>query len=326
MRRREVITLVGGLAAVWPFVARAQQRLPVVAIFNGQSAAEVKDNLDAFRQSLNAEGFVEGRNVSTEYVYAEGNRELLPKLAAEIVSRQVSVIMTAGGTPVAVAAKRATQSIPIVFAMGGDPVALGIVKSLNHPGGNATGACFLFNELGAKRVELMRQAVPTLKSIGYLVNPTNPSLDSESRDMQAAILSAGLQLHLASATTEQTIEAAFKTFSAARVDAVITAADVFFTVHREKLVTLASRYKLPMSCHSRELVQAGALMAYGPSQRDGYRQAGTYTGRILKGERPSELPVQLATSFELVLNLKTAKELGITMTSTMLTAADEVIE
>lgn len=326
MKRREFIFALGG-AAVWPLAAVAQQpAMPVVGFMNGQKAADVAHFVAAFRGALQASGFVEGRNVAIEYSYADGNREVLPKLAAEVVGRHVSVIVTTGGTPVTLAAKAATSTIPIVFAIGGDPVALGLVKSLSRPGGNATGACFLLNALGAKRLQLLRQLVPSATVIGYLVNPTNPSLAAESSDMQDAARSLGLELRIQEAKNGETIDSAFANFAQQRVGAVILAADVFFTIHRARIVALAARHKMPTCYHSRELVAAGGLMFYGPSQLDGYRQAGSYAARILKGEKPADLPVQQAVKFELVINLKTAKALGLTVPPSLLATADEVIE
>jgi putative ABC transport system substrate-binding protein len=227
---------------------------------------------------------------------------------------------------VTLAAKAATSTIPIVFAIGGDPVALGLVKSLSRPGGNATGACFLLNALGAKRLQLLRQLVPSATVIGYLVNPTNPSLAAESSDMRDAARSLGLELRIQEAKNGQTIDSAFANFAQQRAGAVILAADVFFTIHRARIVALAARHKMPTSYHSRELVAAGGLMFYGPSQLDGYRQAGSYAARILKGEKPTDLPVQQAVKFELVINLKTAKALGLMVPPSLLATADEVIE
>jgi putative ABC transport system substrate-binding protein len=326
VKRREFITMLGGVAAsAWPLAARAQA-MPTIGFLNGQIAADVAHFVAAFRESLKAAGFVEGQNVAIEYRYANGDRDILPALANEFVRRGVAVIVTTGGTPVTIAAKKATATVPIVFAIGGDPVLLGVVESLNRPGGNATGACFLFNAIGAKRLDLLLDLVPKAKVIGYLVNPTNPSLESEARDMHAAALSRGLELRVQPARNEQEIDAAFSNFAQARVEALMLAADVFFTVRREQITTLAARHKLAASYHSRELVEAGGLMCYGPSQMDGYRQAGTYTGRILRGEAPADLPVQQATKFDFFINLKAAKGLGLTVPPTLLAIADEVIE
>lgn len=327
MKRREFIILLGAAATTWPLTAQAQQTgMPVIGFLNGQNAADVAHFVTAFRDALKTAGFFEGQNVAIEYRYADGNREVLPKLAAELVGRQITVIVTTGGTPVTLAAKAATSTIPIVFAIGGDPVALGLVKSLSRPDGNATGASFLLNSLGTKRLQLLRQVVPSASVIGYLVNPTNPSLAAESSDMLAAARSLGLEIRVQEAKNEEMIDAAFANFAQQQVDAVILAADIFFTAHRAQIVALAARHKIPTSYHSRELVAAGGLMFYGPSQLDGYRQAASYTARILKGEKAADLPVQQAVRFELALNLKAAKALGLTVPPSLLALADEVIE
>jgi len=325
-RRRTFITLLGG-AAAWPIAARAQQTgKPVIGLLNGQSSADVARYVAAFRESLKKAGFVEGQNVAIEHRYADGRRERVAVLAAELVRLGVNVVVTGGGTPVTVAAKAATTTIPIVFTMGGDPVKLGIVAALNRPGGNATGACFVFNAIGPKRLELLREVVPSAKVIGYLVNPTNPSLEAETGDMHAAMRSHDLEFCDQHVRNAQEIDAAFVRFAQQRVDAIVAAADVFFIVQRDQLVALAARYGLPASYHAREIVAAGGLMSYGPSQLDAYRQAGVYTARILKGERPADLPVVQSTKFDFVLNLRTAKALGLTVPPTLLALADEVIE
>jgi putative tryptophan/tyrosine transport system substrate-binding protein len=329
MKRREFITYLSSVAAVasWPLAARAQQAgKPVIGFLNGQTPVDVARYVDAFRESLKQAGFVEGQNVAIEYRYADGQRDRLPALAAELVRLGVNVIVASGGTPATIAAKAATAAIPIVFSMGGDPVKLGVVASLNRPGGNITGACFFFNALGPKRLELLREMVPSAKVIGYLVNPSNPSLESESLDMHAAVRSLGLEIRVQQANNAREIDAAFANFAQQRVDALMLAADVLFTNRRDQLTALAARYKLPASYHARELVEAGGLMCYGPSQIDALRQAGTYTGRILKGEKPADLPVQQATKFEFVLNLKTARALGLEAPPKLLAFADEVIE
>jgi ABC-type uncharacterized transport system substrate-binding protein len=324
MRRREFI---GGLAsaAAWPLSINAQQPRPVIGFFNGQSAAEVAGYVAAFREGLKETGLIEGQDVTIDFRYAHGRRDMLPAMAAEVVRSGAAVIVTSGGTPVTLAAKAATATVPIVFAMGGDPVGLGVVESLNRPGGNVTGSAHEFNALGAKRLALLRELVPAARSIGYLVNPTNPSIASESKDMHDAARALGLELHVRNARNEPEIEAAFAGFATQRVEALVTAADVTFTIHRKQLVALAARHALPASYHSREIVDDGGLTSYGPSQKHAYRQAGVYTGRILKGEKPVDLPVVMATVFDLVINLKTAKALGLTVPIT-LQASAEVIE
>jgi putative ABC transport system substrate-binding protein len=270
--------------------------MPVIGLLNGQNPADVARYVAAFRESLNEAGFVEGQNVAIEYRYADGKRERLAALAAELIRLGVNVVFTGGGTPVAVAAKAATATIPIVFTMGGDPVQLGLVAALNRPGGNATGACFVFNALGPKRLDLLRELVPSAKVIGYLVNPTNPSLEAKTSDMHAAVRSLGLEFRDQHVRNAEEIDAAFVSFAQQRVDGIIAAADVLFTVQRNQLAELAARHRLPASYHTREIVAAGGLMCYGPSQLDAYRQAGLYTARILKGERPADLPVVQSTS------------------------------
>jgi putative ABC transport system substrate-binding protein len=327
MRRREFITLLGGAAAGWPLAARAQQpAMPVIAFLNGQFADQVAPFVAAFREGLKSAGYVEGENVAVSFRYADGHRDNLPAIAADLARSRPAVIVATGGTPVTMAAKAATATIPIVFAIGGDPVELGIVASLNRPGGNATGACYFFNTLGPKRLEILHELVPTAKVIGYLVNPTNPSLEVESREMHKAARGLGLNVRVQNASNEREIEAAFAGFAQQRIDAVIAAADVLFTIRRNQVASLAARHALPASYHSREIVEVGGLTSYGPSQAQAYRQAGVYTGRILKGEKPADLPVMQATKFELVLNLKTAKTLGLDVPPTLLARADEVIE
>jgi putative tryptophan/tyrosine transport system substrate-binding protein len=331
MKRRELIALVGSAAAAysvsWSRDSQAQQTgKPVIGLLNGQYPADVARYVAAFRESLKEAGFVEGQNVAIEYRYADGRRDRIAALAAELVRLGVNVIFTGGGTPVTVAAKSATATIPIVFTMGGDPVQLGIVAALNRPGGNATGACYFFNTLGPKRLELLREIVPSAKVIGYLVNPTNPSLEAETGDMHAAMRSLGLEFRDQHVRNTEEIDVAFASFAQQQVDAIVAAADVLFIVQRDQLAALAARYRLPTSYHAREIVAAGGLMCYGPSQLDAYRQGGIYTARILKGEKPADLPVVQSTKFEFVLNLRTAKTLGLTAPPTLLAIADEVIE
>jgi putative ABC transport system substrate-binding protein len=326
MKRREFLGVLSG-AAAWPVVARAQQSAtPVIGFLNGQSVRTVARYVTAFRDGLKETGFIEGRNVTIEWHYAEGQRDKLRAIAADLVGSGVAVIVATGGTPVALAAKAATATVPIVFAMGGDPVALGVVASLNRPGNNVTGSAYFFNALGAKRLALLRELAPAARLFGYLVNPTNPSIASESKDMHEAARALGLKLHVRNARNEHEIDAAFAAFAEERVEALVAAADVLFIIRREQLVALAARYALPASWHARDIVEAGGLTSYGPSQKDAYRQAGAYTGRILKGEKPADLPVTLATVFDLVINLKTAKALGLTVPLTLQASADELLE
>jgi putative tryptophan/tyrosine transport system substrate-binding protein len=327
VKRREFITLLGGGAAVWPLATRAQQRaLPVIGYLNGQSPNDYATFLAAFRQGLNETGYVEHRNVGIEYRWAEGQYGKLPALAADLVRLQVSVIAATGTPASALAAKGATATIPIVFITGADPVKLGLVSSLNRPSGNATGVSFLLNELAQKRLELLHQLVPAANAIGFLVNSTNPNSQSETGDVQAAARVLGLRVYVENASSESDIGAAFASFVQQRVNAVFVGADAFFVDRRDQVVALAARHALPACYSTSEHVASGGLISYGPRVTDVYRQAGVYTGRVLKGEKPSDLPIMQPTKFELVINLKTAKALGLTVPLSLLSSADEVIE
>jgi putative ABC transport system substrate-binding protein len=324
MRRREFVGLLGSAAAAWPITPRAQVAMPVLGLLGGTNIDDRQ--LGAIRQGLNDVGYVEGRNLAVEYRWAEGQYERLPALATDLVRRQVNVIVAVQGAAPALAAKSATATIPIVFATGGDALKLGLVSSLARPGGNITGVSFLVNALGAKRLELLRALTPTATTIGFLVNPANPNSESEMTDMQEAAHALGQQIYVQNARSEQEIETAFASLVQRRVNALITAADAFFLSRRDQLIALAARHAVPVIYHLRESVVAGGLMSYGTSIVAAYRQAGLYAGRILKGARPGDLPVGQSAKFELVINLKTAKALGLEVPPMLLAIADEVIE
>jgi len=327
IRRREFVTLLGGAAAAWPLAVRAQQAgMPVIGLLNSGSPNATADLVAAFRDGLNDAGYVEHRNVGVEYRWAEGRYDRLPRLAAELVRRQVAVIVSAAGIAGALAAKAATTTIPIVFQGGFDPVAGGVVVSLNRPGGNITGVTSLNTELVPKRLELLRELLPTATIIALLLNPTGPTAESQSKDLQAAARSLGLRLHVLHASTEREIESAFANLAQLRPGGLLISADAFFNIQSEQLAALALHHAVPTIHSYRDFAAAGGLMSYGGSFTDQYRFAGVYTGRILKGEKPADLPVQQSAKVELILNLKTARALGITVPQLLLGRADEVIE
>jgi putative tryptophan/tyrosine transport system substrate-binding protein len=327
MRRRNFITLLGGAAVAWPLAAHAQQRpTPVIGFLSARSPAEAASVLAAFRQGLGETGYFEGKNVAIEYRWAEGQYNRLPALAAELVSHQVTVIAATGGEPSALAAKAATATIPIIFTLGGDPVAAGLVASLNRPGGNLTGMTIMALQMGPKRLELLRQLLPNATAMAMLINPALPTSSAEARELQDAARSLGLQMNVQNASTESQIDTAFTTIVEQRASVLIVATDPFLLGQRDQLVRLAARHAIPTMYFLSEFVEAGGLMSYGPNIANEYRQAGVYTGRVLKGEKPADLPVIQPTKFDLVINLKTTKALGLTMPQNLLMAADEVIE
>jgi putative ABC transport system substrate-binding protein len=327
MRRRDFITLLGGTAASWPLAARAQQpALPVIGYLSSAPADTQAFRVAEFKQGLKEAGYVEGQNAAIEYRWAGDQIEHLPALAADLVQHRVRVIAALGSPTSAIAAKAATATIPIVFATGGDPVGLGLVASLNRPGGNITGVSFLNTALASKRLELLHELVPTASTIGLLVDPTNPNNESETSYMLAAASAMGRKLVVVKASTEREVDAAFASLVQQRADALIVAAQAFFVGRQDQLLALTQRHALPATYDRREVVAAGGLISYGASISDAYRQGGLYTGRILKGEKPADLPVMQSTRFELVINLKTAKTLGLIVPPNLLAIADEVIE
>ena len=325
MRRREFITLIGG-AAAWPLAARAQQSaLPVIGFLNGALREGMGPQVAAFRQGLKEAGFVEGQNVAVEYRWAEGQYDRLPALAADLIQREVAVI-AATSTPAALAAKAATTTVPTVFTTAANPVELGLVASLSRPGGNITGATQLNVEISPKRLELVRELIPKATLVGLLVNPTNPAARTLSRDLEAAARTLGLELDVLHASLEQHLDEALATLVQRRASALVIVADPFLVSRSERLGALTLRHAVPAVSQYRAFVAAGGLMSYSGSFTDSYRWAGTYAGRILKGEKPADLPVQQSTKVELIINLKTAKALALEVPRTLIARADELIE
>jgi putative tryptophan/tyrosine transport system substrate-binding protein len=326
MQRREFITLLGGAAAGWPLAARAQQpAMPVVGFLSGLASTSSRQELTAFRQGLSEAGFVDGKNVALEYRWAEGDYAQLPALAADLISHHVAVIATAGNVATR-AANKVTATIPIVFHTGDDPIAVGLVLSLNKPSGNVTGVSAMAGELPAKRMELLHELVPAATVVGVILNPSNANAKHDEATLKTAAGAIGLQLHILTARDANSLNAAFATVVQKQIGALIINTDASLLSRRDQIVALAARHKIPTMYSYREWASGGGLISYGAIRTDTYRQAGIYVGKILKGEQPKDLPVLQPTKFELVINLKTAKALGLTVPPSLLTRADEVIE
>ena len=327
IRRRELIAALGGATVAWPLVGRAQQpAMPIVGFLGTTTPDDFMDRVAAFREGLKDSGYVEGRNVLVEYRWPEGHYDRLPSLAADLVRRQVAVIAATGGEPSALAAKAATTTIPIVFSIGGDPVRVGLVASLSRPGGTITGVHYFQPDLGAKRLGLLHELLPQATVIGILVNPTFTDAEAEARDATQAATLLGVQTEIVGAHAVDQFSTAFATLAQKKVGGFVMANDAFFFRERHQLLALAARYDMPAIYCWREFALDGGLMSYSPSLTQGYRQVGIYVGRILKGEKPADLPVQRPTKFEFVINLQTAKTLGLTFPPGLLAIADEVIE
>jgi putative ABC transport system substrate-binding protein len=327
LRRRDLLTLLGGVAAGWPIAVRAQQAAPVVGVLNPGVPESFASRVDGFRKGLGEAGFVEGRNVTIEYRWARGDNAALPELAADLVRRKVTVIATPGGGVVAIqAAQAATATIPIVFSVGGDPVELGLVPSLSRPGGNVTGFNDMNSLLGAKRLGLLHELLPEAKKFALLVNPSRPDASAMTADVQAAAAALGRNLEIVQASSNQEIEAAFASLAQKQVEALVLTTDALFNNRRAQIIALAAYHRVPAIYPWREAAEPGGLMFYGSSGTDEYRQVGIYVGRILKGEKPADLPVMRASKFELIINLLTAKLLGLQFPPSLLAIADEVIE
>jgi putative ABC transport system substrate-binding protein len=325
MRRRDFIKLIAQSVAGWPLAARAQQSAtPVIGFLRSTSLADSTPFITTFRQGLKEAGFVEGQNVAIQLRFAEGRSDRLPQLVADLIHKSAAVIV--GNDPAAIAAKAAAITVPIVFITGSDPVREGLVASLSRPGGNLTGVVFIASELAAKRLELLRQLVPMATTMGVLVNPNTPETEAERSDLLAASLKVGQQLSILDVSSDGEIESAFATLAQRGAGAALIGSGPFLTSHRQQLVALAARSKLPTMYNLREFVADGGLISYGASITEAYRQAGIYVGQILRGKKPADLPVIESTKFEFVLNLKTAKALGLTVPQSLLVAADEVIE
>jgi putative tryptophan/tyrosine transport system substrate-binding protein len=327
MRRREFVALIGGAAVSWPLAASAQQQtMPVIGFLSSNRADGVPQFTAAFLEGLSATGFVDGKNVVIEYHWADAHLERVPALMLDLVRRRVNVLFTSGGDVPILVAKGATTTIPIVFITGSDPVAMGFVASLNRPGGNVTGVTFIAGELGPKRVELVHELLPKAAAVGLVLNPDIPNAELDAAEMQAAARRLGLRTNVLRATSDQDIEAAFAKFVELKIDALLVIPDSSFQSRRDLFARLAARHAIPTIYYSREYVAAGGLVSYGASFTGVFRQAGNYVGRVLRGAKPADMPVEQPTKFELAINLKTAKALGLTVPHSLLTRVDEVIE
>jgi putative ABC transport system substrate-binding protein len=327
LKRRELLKLVGGAAATWPLAARAQQpAMPVIGFLSSRSPGESAGVIAAFRRGLDETGFIEGRNLAIAFRWAEGRYDRLPALAAELIELRVAALLAAGGPPAALAAKAATATIPIIFSAANDPIALGLVASLNRPGGNVTGMAMFTSGLGAKNVGLLRELMPAAAAIAYLVNSSNPSAEIYAQEAVAAARALGVAVPVLNASTDHELDEAFASLARLGAGGLVVPGEPFFGSQRDRIVALAGRYAVAAIYNFREYVMAGGLMSYGTSLPDSYRRAGIYVGRVLKGEKPSDLPVMQPTKFELVLNLRTAKALGLEVPAKLLALADEVIE
>jgi len=325
--RRKFLVMLGGAAAAWPLALRAQQAaMPVIGFLSGRSPGESESVEAAFRQGLKESGYAEGQNVHIAFRWAEGRYDRLPALLASLVDIRVAVIAAAGGQAVPLAAKAATSTIPIVFVSGEDPVKLGLVASLNRPGGSATGVSMFLSEMEAKRLALLHELVPTGTITGVIVNPSSPSIDTQLREINSAARALGRQIQIVNATNERELDAAFVSLAQSKVGALLIASNAYFTSRRDQIVALAAQRAIPAIYDQREFPMAGGLVSYGTNLSDSYRLMGVYTGKVLKGEKPTDLPVQQSTKFELVINLKIAKALGHDIPATVLARADEVIE
>ena len=327
MNRREFIALAGGAAVVWPLPVRAQQSgMPVIGFLSAASAAATPQNAAALREGLADAGFVEGKNIAIEFRFADQHLERLPRLAIDLVRRQVAVIVTGGGDVPAMIAKGATSTVPIVFVTGFDPVKSGLVNSLNRPGGNVTGATVIASQLSEKRLELLRDLMPSVRHIAVLINQDNPNAETDAPDLEAAARTLGIQTEFLKASDEREVDSAFVSLAQLKADALLLDPDPLFTTLRQKIVALAEHQSVPAVYYSRDYTDVGGLISYGASFEGAYRQAGTYAGRIIKGEKPADLPVVQPAKFELVINLKSAKTLGLTIPGAVLARADRVIE